>query len=103
MQSLATHGNVHGIKDSSGDLETRQRYVTLTADADFDVLVGSESVYAPALDAGAAGGVLALAGVRRPRVPTTVPARHGRRARGTRRATVDDALAGRDDGDPDTL
>jgi len=63
VQSLATHGNVYGIKDSSGDLETLQRYVTLTADAEFDVLVGSGSVYAPALDAGATGGVLALANV----------------------------------------
>jgi 4-hydroxy-tetrahydrodipicolinate synthase len=66
VQSLATHGNVHGIKDSSGDLETLQRYVTLTEDAEFDVFVGSGSVYAPALDAGATGGVLALANV----VPT---------------------------------
>jgi len=63
VQSLATHENVHGIKDSSGDLETLQRYVSLTADADFDVLVGSGSVYAAALDAGASGGVLALANV----------------------------------------
>ncbi|NHN42073.1 dihydrodipicolinate synthase family protein [Halorubellus sp. JP-L1] len=63
VQSLATHENVHGIKDSSGDLETLQRYVALTADADFDVLVGSGSVYAAALDAGATGGVLALANV----------------------------------------
>jgi dihydrodipicolinate synthase/N-acetylneuraminate lyase len=63
VQSLATHENVHGIKDSGGDLETLQRYVTLTADAAFDVLVGSGSVYAPALDAGATGGVLALANV----------------------------------------
>lgn len=63
VQSLATHENVHGVKDSSGDLETLQRYVSLTADADFDVLVGSGSVYAAGLDAGAAGGVLALANV----------------------------------------
>ncbi|WP_323674635.1 dihydrodipicolinate synthase family protein [Halorubellus sp. PRR65] len=63
VQSLATHENVHGIKDSSGDLETLQRYVAFTADADFDVLVGSGSVYAAGLDAGAVGGVLALANV----------------------------------------
>ena len=63
VQSLATHENVHGIKDSSGDLETLQRYGSLTADADFDVLVGSGSVYAAGLDAGATGGVLALANV----------------------------------------
>jgi 4-hydroxy-tetrahydrodipicolinate synthase/4-hydroxy-2-oxoglutarate aldolase len=63
VESLATHENVHGIKDSSGDLATLQRYVSRTADAAFDVLVGSGSVYAPGLDAGAVGGVLALANI----------------------------------------
>jgi len=63
VESLATHGNVLGIKDSSGDLAALQRIVDYTDDADFSVLVGSGSVYAPGLDAGADGGVLALANV----------------------------------------
>jgi 4-hydroxy-tetrahydrodipicolinate synthase len=63
VESLATHPNVAGIKDSSGDLGALQRTVDYTADAEFTVLVGSGSVYAPSLDAGADGGVLALANV----------------------------------------
>ena len=59
--ALASHGNVAGIKDSSGSIESITRLVRLTADEDFSVLVGSGSVYAPALDAGAEGGILALA------------------------------------------
>jgi dihydrodipicolinate synthase/N-acetylneuraminate lyase len=60
---LAGHPNVAGMKDSSGDLGAFQRTRAATADADFDLLVGSGSVFAPALDAGADGGVLALANV----------------------------------------
>ncbi|WP_435347810.1 dihydrodipicolinate synthase family protein [Haloarchaeobius sp. HRN-SO-5] len=63
VEALSTHPNVHGIKDSSGDLESLQRTVALTDDADFSVLVGSGSIYAAALDHGADGGVLALANV----------------------------------------
>ena len=59
--ALATHENVHGIKDSSGDLGSLQGIVGRTHDAEFDVLVGDGSTYAPGLDAGADGGVLALA------------------------------------------
>ena len=58
---LAIHGNVHGIKDSSGDVGSLQEIVRRTRDAEFDVLVGDGSTYAPGLDAGADGGVLALA------------------------------------------
>jgi dihydrodipicolinate synthase/N-acetylneuraminate lyase len=60
---LADHPNVHGMKDSSGNMETFQRERRETEDADFDLLVGSGSVLAHALDAGADGGVLALANV----------------------------------------
>jgi len=63
VADLADHDNVAGMKDSSGDLERLQRERARTADADFDLLVGSGSVYAPGLDAGADGGVLALANV----------------------------------------
>lgn len=63
---LATHANVAGMKDSSGDLEalvrTRRRVGDVGGDADpFALLTGSASVLAPGLDAGASGGVLALA------------------------------------------
>ncbi|MEF8756872.1 MAG: dihydrodipicolinate synthase family protein [Halobacteriales archaeon] len=63
VETLATHENVAGMKDSSGDLGALQRIVTATADADFDVLVGSGSIYAAGLSVGANGGVLALANV----------------------------------------
>jgi 4-hydroxy-tetrahydrodipicolinate synthase/4-hydroxy-2-oxoglutarate aldolase len=60
--ALSTHENVHGIKDSSGDLQNLQRLIRHSA-PDFDVLVGSGGVYAQALEVGATGGVLALANV----------------------------------------
>jgi dihydrodipicolinate synthase/N-acetylneuraminate lyase len=60
---LADHGNVAGMKDSSGNLTRLQRERARTEDADFDLLVGSGSIYAPGLDAGADGGVLGLANV----------------------------------------
>ncbi len=60
---LAGHPNVAGMKDSSGDLERLALTRRVTADDDFDLLVGSGSVLASALDAGADGGVLALSNV----------------------------------------
>jgi 4-hydroxy-tetrahydrodipicolinate synthase len=63
VESLATHPNVAGMKDSTGDLGTFQRLRQATDDAEFDLLVGSGSVFAPALDSGADGGVLAVANV----------------------------------------
>jgi 4-hydroxy-tetrahydrodipicolinate synthase/4-hydroxy-2-oxoglutarate aldolase len=60
VADLATHPNVAGIKDSSGDLARLQRTVRATRDEEFDVLVGSGSVYGPGLEAGADGGILAL-------------------------------------------
>lgn len=75
VEQLATHENIHGIKDSSGSLESLQRLVRLTAAADFSVLVGSGSVYAPALDAGVDGGILALANAV-PEQVATVASRH---------------------------
>ncbi len=60
---LAEHDNVAGMKDSSGDVTRLQRERARTEDADFDLLVGSGGIYAAGLDAGADGGVLALANV----------------------------------------
>ncbi|WP_293032057.1 dihydrodipicolinate synthase family protein [Natronococcus sp.] len=62
VAELATHENVAGIKDSSGSLESIQRLLDRADDA-FSVLVGSGSVYAAGLAAGADGGVLAVANV----------------------------------------
>jgi dihydrodipicolinate synthase/N-acetylneuraminate lyase len=60
---LAEHPNVAGMKDSSGDIDAFYRTLDRVGDAEFDLFVGSGGVYATALDAGAAGGVLALANV----------------------------------------
>ncbi len=61
VEALAGHENVAGMKDSSGDLEALQRIRRRAGD--FDLLVGSGSVFAHGLAAGADGGVLALANV----------------------------------------
>jgi len=63
VAELASHPNIAGMKDSSGDLGAFVRTCRRTADADFDPMVGSGSVFAQALDAGATGGVLALANI----------------------------------------
>lgn len=60
---LATHPNVAGVKDSHADISEFVRTRRRVADEDFDLLVGSASALAAALDAGATGGVLALANV----------------------------------------
>ena len=60
---LASHDNVAGMKDSSGDVETFQRERRLTEDEAFDLFVGSGSVYAHALASGGDGGILGLANV----------------------------------------
>jgi dihydrodipicolinate synthase/N-acetylneuraminate lyase len=89
---LATHPNVAGMKDSAGDLGAFQRTRAATEDADFDLLVGSGSVFAPALDAGADGAVLALANVA-PDAASEILAAHragdDERARALNRAAVD--------------
>ena len=60
---LAEHPNIQGMKDSSGNVDRFYREIDRIGDADFDLFVGSGGVYAPALDAGASGGILALANV----------------------------------------
>lgn len=59
---LSEHPNVHGMKDSSGNVEAFVRTHRRVGD-DFDLFVGSGGILAQALDVGAAGGVLALANV----------------------------------------
>jgi 4-hydroxy-2-oxoglutarate aldolase len=60
VAELARHDNVVGIKDSSGDLELLDAYLAAQSN-DFRVLTGSGSSFAPALERGASGGVLAVA------------------------------------------
>ncbi|WP_436902545.1 dihydrodipicolinate synthase family protein [Halovenus halobia] len=57
---LAEHPNIAGLKDSTGDYEAAVRTLDRVDDS-FDVFVGSASILAQALAAGASGGVLALA------------------------------------------
>jgi 4-hydroxy-tetrahydrodipicolinate synthase len=59
--ALAGHPNVVGMKDSHADIGEFTRTRRRVADEPFDLMVGSASVLAAALDAGASGGVVALA------------------------------------------
>ncbi|MDG5775284.1 dihydrodipicolinate synthase family protein [Haloarculaceae archaeon H-GB2-1] len=81
VADLAMHENVAGMKDSSGDLVSLGR-IARSTDDEFDLLVGSGSVYAHGLDAGADGGVLAMANV----VPELASAVYDRHASGERGA-----------------
>jgi len=60
VAALADHDGVAGVKDSSGDVERVGRTDRGTP-AGFSTLVGAGGVYAHALEAGADGGILALA------------------------------------------
>lgn len=60
---LATHPNLVGMKDSSGDLDRLQRAVDRTAGDSFELLVGHGGLYAHSLEMGAVGGILALANI----------------------------------------
>jgi 4-hydroxy-2-oxoglutarate aldolase len=60
VHELATHENVVGIKDSSGDLALLERYLEARSDA-FAVLTGNGGQLAPAIARGATGGILAVA------------------------------------------
>ncbi len=57
---LAQHPNIVGIKDSRGKLDLVGELVEHTSGADFDVLVGSGALLYPALEVGAAGGIMAV-------------------------------------------
>jgi 4-hydroxy-2-oxoglutarate aldolase len=59
---LSEHERVVGIKDSSGDLDYLGRIVTESPPG-FQVVCGDSSILAAALDAGAAGAILAAATV----------------------------------------
>lgn len=59
---LAEHPNIAGLKDSSGNLGTFSDYLRLTPD-NFNILVGTATVFYSAMGLGAKGGILALANV----------------------------------------
>jgi 4-hydroxy-2-oxoglutarate aldolase len=58
--ALATHPNIVGIKDSSGNIQ-RVAEIVAGAPPDFQVLTGGAAVIYPALTVGARGAILALA------------------------------------------
>jgi 4-hydroxy-2-oxoglutarate aldolase len=60
VAELARHENIIGIKDSSGDLELLGGYLEAQGDA-FTVLTGNGGTFKRALEAGARGGILAVA------------------------------------------
>jgi 4-hydroxy-2-oxoglutarate aldolase len=62
VAELATHSNIVGIKDSSGDLQQLQEICRLTPN-DFVVLTGAGSLLLASLVVGARGGILAVANV----------------------------------------
>ena len=62
IASLAAHSNIIGIKESSGDVCKINNLVCNTPD-DFEVLTGSASRFLAGLNAGAVGGILALANI----------------------------------------
>lgn len=60
VAELASHENVIGIKDSSGDRELFASYMAVQSPA-FAVLTGSAPMFHHALSTGSAGGILAVA------------------------------------------
>jgi len=60
VAELATHPNIIGMKDSSGNLEGTKKFLT-AAPKDFQVMTGSANTLAGSLAAGCSGAVLALA------------------------------------------
>jgi 4-hydroxy-tetrahydrodipicolinate synthase len=62
IEELATHGSVHGMKDTSGDFSYFLKVNRLTPD-DFLLFQGLDSLLVPSLRSDANGGVHALANV----------------------------------------
>jgi 4-hydroxy-2-oxoglutarate aldolase len=59
VADLATHGNIIGIKDSSGNRELFASYMASQSPT-FSVLTGNGPMFHHALDTGAPGGILAV-------------------------------------------
>jgi len=60
VAEIAEHPNIFGMKDSAGSLSAFTRTMDRVRDS-FDMLIGSAGILAQALDAGASGGICALA------------------------------------------
>lgn len=60
VHEMARHDNVIGMKDSAGNIPVLQQYLEAQHDQ-FKVLTGSGGTVVPALAAGAAGAILAIA------------------------------------------
>lgn len=60
--SLSGHENIIGLKDSGGNLVKKGTVMDLVK-SEFQVMAGSAGFLLPALSAGAAGGILALANI----------------------------------------
>jgi len=58
--SLASHPNILGVKDSSGNMIAMSDTIRRTP-ADFSVMCGNGGIFYPALSMGAAGAILAVA------------------------------------------
>ncbi|MCG6534716.1 MAG: dihydrodipicolinate synthase family protein [Syntrophales bacterium LBB04] len=59
IAKLAAHPNIIGVKDSAGDSVSMQRYLEVTADADFAVMSGNPALGLSAYQLGAKGGIFA--------------------------------------------
>jgi 4-hydroxy-2-oxoglutarate aldolase len=60
VREMAQHPNVIGMKDSAGNLPMLNEYLSAASDT-FRVMTGSGATVVPALDAGVAGAILAVA------------------------------------------
>ncbi len=60
VAELAQHGNIAGIKDSSGNLIYLQKILAATAGQNFQVISGSAETFGPALALGIKGGIFAV-------------------------------------------
>ena len=60
VRALAEHENIIGMKDSSGDPSLLARYLEAQSPA-FRVLTGNGRTFCAAMEAGASGGILAIA------------------------------------------
>lgn len=63
VEALASHPNIIGIKDSSGELANMASYLEAASGQSFAVLSGSDSLILKALEIGATGAVAATSNV----------------------------------------
>jgi len=61
LKALASHPNIIGMKDSTGDISQLIRFQAITGNTDFQILVGTASAWYPALTLGVKAGIFALA------------------------------------------